>query len=82
VRLGIAQRRHLGDVRAGRERPLRAGDHDGADRRVAVQLRRRGRELVHHGQVQRIERLRPVEPEVMDILFQIDLGHGGDNTSC
>jgi hypothetical protein len=57
----IALSRHLLDVGAGGERLLAAGDDDGADRGVALELVERVAELGDQRVAQRVQRLRAVQ---------------------
>ena len=49
---------HLADVRAGRERPLRSGEDDAADRLVAVELLEPRDQLLHERLGKRVQLLR------------------------
>ncbi len=62
--------RHLADVGAGGEGTLVSGDHDGADRVVAVELLQGGAQGIHDLAVQRVELLRPVEANQRRALLQ------------
>lgn len=64
--LGVGQLGHLGDVGTGRERTVRAGDHHRADRGVGVEGAHGGDDLAHDLLVQRVQGLRPVEPDEAD----------------
>ena len=55
--------RHLADVGARGERPLVAGHHDRADAVVSVELLERFAQRVHDRAVERVQLLRPVEPD-------------------
>jgi hypothetical protein len=68
----IVLARHLLDVGTGGERFFRAGDDDAADAGVGLQRRQRGHQLRDQRGVERIERLRPVEPDDADAAFGFD----------
>ena len=65
--------RHFLDVGAGGESLVGAGDHDAADIGVGLEGVERVRQVGHQRAVERIERLRAVEPD------QADLAAGFDN---
>ena len=62
----------LADVRAGRERALRAAEHDRPHLRVAVELGERRDELVHQLVRERVQLLRPVEQHDRDLPVALD----------
>ena len=64
--------RHLLDVGAGGEGLLAAGDQQAADRVVGLEGVDRLAELDHERPIERIERLRPVEPDDADAAFGFD----------
>ena len=64
--------RHLLDVGAGGEGLLRAGDQDAADAVVGVEGGDRLRQLGIERGVERVERLRPVEPDDADAALGFD----------
>jgi hypothetical protein len=64
--------RHLLDVGAGGERLLGAGDHHAGDRAVGLELIDGGGQFAHQRAVERIERLRPVEPDQPDFVVGLD----------
>ena len=72
--------RHLLDVGTGRERLLGAGDQHAADTGILVECRDRLGELGVERRIERIERLRPVEPDDTDAPVGLDqnvlIGHG------
>ena len=79
-RLGEGPVLHLLDVGAGGERLLGAGQHDRADRRVGVERQERCVEVLDQRVAQRVQRLRPVEPDQADAAVGFDddvgVGHG------
>ncbi len=58
--------RHLLDVGAGGERLVGAGEQDAADAGVGIEAVDARPELLEQGGIERIERLRPVEPDHPD----------------
>ena len=72
--------RHLLDVGAGGEGFVGAGDDDAADIGVGLEGVDRGGDLGDQRGVERIERLRPVEPDDADLAARLDddvlVGHG------
>ena len=64
--------RQLADVRAGRERPLVAGEDDAANRLVAVQLLEPCDELLHERLRERVQLLGPVQPDDRDRVVLLD----------
>ena len=81
-RVDVGLVRHLLDVGAGGERLLRAGDQDAADAVVGIEGGDRLRQLGISARVERIERLRPVEPDDADAALGFDDdGFVGDGTA-
>ena len=68
----IGARLHFLDVGAGGERLLRAGQHDRADRRIGIERRSWVPSSVHQLVAQRVQRLRPVEPDQPDPAMGLD----------
>src|SRR5207237_5478781 len=59
-------------IRAGRERPIAAGEHNTANPRGAVELFQRRGEFGHQRLVERVEHLRPVEGDHPDRVLGSD----------
>ena len=75
---------HFLDVGAGGERLLGAGQHDRADRGVGLEGLERRVEVLHQGRRQRVQGLRPVEPDEADAAmgFDEEVGVGHGRGSC
>ncbi len=71
--------RHLAQIGAGAERLLRAGDHDGADALILLELEERGVQVGDQAARQRVQRLRPVKTDQADLVAALDqdvlIGH-------
>ena len=75
---------HLLDVGAGGERLLGAGQHDRANRRIGLERLERCVEVLDQRRRQRIQHLRPVEPDEADAAVGLDddvgVGHGASDS--
>src|SRR2546423_9112390 len=66
----------IGEILTRRERAARAGDHDGADRRVRGAVRERRVERLGEGLVERVEHVRSVQREDRDRAVAFDAERG------
>jgi len=71
-RVHVALARHLLDVGAGSECLLRPGDDEAADPGIRLERIDGIRDLHHHRGIERIERVRPVQPDQADPTLGLD----------
>jgi hypothetical protein len=78
-RLSEALGRHLLDVGAGGESLVRSGKNDAADRRIGLESSDGAGKLPHQHAVERVERLRTIEPDQADAAPRLDddIGEAG-----